>query len=120
MYIFYSCCIIHDFILFFSLCTFFFQLKVSQQLRLEYRFVERNGWPVMSNQETILSLVDILLGQIVCIQNCDRHNFSVAERPNSLITSTTNPAIENQLPSPSDNEPKRKRSIRFFRYSSIL
>lgn len=95
------------------------QLKISQHFRLEYRFVERNGWPVMSSQETILSLVDILLGQIVCIQNCERHHNPLpAERPNSLITSTTNPTPDNQLPSPSeciDNEPRRKRSIRFFR-----
>ncbi|GBL99985.1 hypothetical protein AVEN_19457-1 [Araneus ventricosus] len=99
------------------------QLKFSHQLRLEYRFLERNGWPIMASQESILSLLDIMLGQIVRIQNGDR-NYVPSEnaRPTSLMLTSTNNPIENRLPSPSqettDHEQvKRKKSLKFSRDS---
>lgn len=87
-------------------------------MRLEYRFVERNGWPVMSNQESILSLVDIMLGQIVCIQNCEKFlsTATALDRPTSLmVSSNTSPAVENQqspTECPDPDPVKRKKSIK--------
>ncbi|GFV51840.1 TIR domain-containing protein [Trichonephila clavipes] len=97
------------------------QLKISQQMRLEYRFIEKNGWPVMASQESILSLLDIMLGQIVRIQNSERHFTAVDNvRPNFLMLTNGTSAPENQLPSPSqenaEHEPvKRKKSLKFSR-----
>ncbi|GFY75979.1 TIR domain-containing protein [Trichonephila inaurata madagascariensis] len=97
------------------------QLKISQQMRLEYRFIEKNGWPVMASQESILSLLDIMLGQIVRIQNSERHFTAVDNvRPNFLMLTNGTSASENQLPSPSqenaEHEPvKRKKSLKFSR-----
>ncbi|XP_071038969.1 uncharacterized protein [Parasteatoda tepidariorum] len=94
------------------------QLKLSQQMRLEYRFVEKNGWPVMSKQEPTLSLLDIMLGQIVCIQSCCSKPAVSIERPTSLVYNT-NTSIESQLPSPQESTTgeqelvKRKKSIKF-------
>ncbi|XP_054716197.1 uncharacterized protein LOC129225728 [Uloborus diversus] len=97
------------------------QLKMSQHLKLDYRFVERNGWPVMSSQEPILSLLDIMLGQIVCIQNCDRQSYSSNidnPRPTSLMYTSNNNAIESAANTPTEgvgleHEPlSKKKSVK--------
>ncbi|GIX70506.1 hypothetical protein CEXT_660711 [Caerostris extrusa] len=98
------------------------QLKVSEQSRIDYRFLERNGWPVMPNQESTLSLTDIMfLGQIVRIQYGER-NFAITDsaRPTSLLLNGGNLVIENRLPSPSQEnseheQVKRKKSLKFSR-----
>ncbi|CAG2105730.1 unnamed protein product [Medioppia subpectinata] len=37
--------------------------------KTEYIFIERNGWPVATNQEPILSVWDIIVNQNICIQS---------------------------------------------------
>lgn len=103
------------------------QLKISQQMRLDYRFVERNGWPVMPTQELVLSLIDIMLNQVICIHNLDRHiPDSILNRPTSLIPSNIYPPLMDSspqlpsLPSPSsellsvEHKPVRRiKSLKF-------
>ncbi|KFM73117.1 hypothetical protein X975_21094, partial [Stegodyphus mimosarum] len=95
------------------------QLKISQRLRVEYRFLERNGWPVMPNQEPILSVVDIMLGQVVCIQSTERNSVSLLYEPGqpSIISAQTSPtksqpSIEHDIiedPEGSKRVPKTSR-----------
>ncbi len=37
--------------------------------KLEYMFIEKNGWPVSTNQELILSVLDIIINHNICIQS---------------------------------------------------
>lgn len=37
--------------------------------RIDYKFLERHGWPVASNQELILTVLDIIVNQKICIQS---------------------------------------------------
>ncbi|KAG8183491.1 hypothetical protein JTE90_001055 [Oedothorax gibbosus] len=102
------------------------QLKITQQFKLDYRFVERNGWPVTSNQETALSILDVMLGHIVYIHNGEKQATIAPNhtpRPMSLMYSPSNVTSELQ-PSPmqevAENEHvKRKKSFKFLRPEAL-
>ena len=40
----------------------------SGQTRVEFKFVDRNGWPVLTSQERTLAIPDILVNYSVCIK----------------------------------------------------
>lgn len=46
----------------------FKELGIRMQ-RIDYKFLERHGWPVASNQELILTVLDIIVNQKICIQS---------------------------------------------------
>lgn len=53
--------------------TVHFQLgdALRQQSSQQYRFIERNGWPITLQQELQLILMDVMIGYYVCLELSD-------------------------------------------------
>ncbi|RWS05714.1 TIR motif-containing protein-like protein, partial [Dinothrombium tinctorium] len=39
-----------------------------KSMKIEYKFIDRNGWPIAQNQENLLTIYDILVNQNICIK----------------------------------------------------
>ncbi|XP_077501894.1 uncharacterized protein LOC144112932 isoform X1 [Amblyomma americanum] len=88
--------------------------------RPEFRFVEDNGWPVTTRQETSLTVLDVLSNRSLFIQmgaqpTGDVPN-SIMAPPlgNSLVPATRSPTPLASLPA-EEWDGKRKKSVRFGR-----
>lgn len=77
------------------------QLKdINNKIRRDYTFVERNGWPVASFQEHLLTVLDILFNHHICIQNCDKINRDLLHQTQSFHVGS--PYHIPALPSPTN------------------
>lgn len=96
------------------------QLKLSFLMKSDYRFIERNGWPVMLSQETVLSVMDIILGCNVCVKSCDKLCIPIEHtRPTSVIggglpvseqANEPRPLVSANQDVQDGDQPKRKKS----------
>jgi hypothetical protein len=53
--------------------------------KLEYMFIEKNGWPVATNQELLLSVLDIIVNHNICIQSGSLSISSISNTSNSNV-----------------------------------
>lgn len=53
------------------------QLRLNISMKSDYRFIERNGWPVMLTQEPILSVMDIIVGWNIFVKGCDKFSLPI-------------------------------------------
>ncbi|XP_067144072.1 uncharacterized protein [Centruroides vittatus] len=72
-------------------------------IKYEYKFMERNGWPVLTMQESFLTLMDILIGQSFCIQYDNKMGVSYSKPLHSAILSSTTNEMYIQPSSNQDN-----------------
>ncbi|KAL3192880.1 hypothetical protein MRX96_058399 [Rhipicephalus microplus] len=90
--------------------------------RPEFRFVEDNGWPVTTRQETSLTVLDVMSNRSLFIQMGALPTGDAA--PNSIMA----PPLSNALVAPRSQmsvaalppeewDGKRKKSVRFGRWS---
>lgn len=81
-----------------------------------YRFIERNGWPITLQQELQLILIDVLIGQIVCLEFGDYDSNTLRIRrslPAPLIA-------QSSLPETSDlNSPTMPPPTPSFQLSAV-
>ena len=55
--------------------------EIGLRQRIDYTFIEKNGWPVSTNQELILSVLDIVSNQTIRIQSGSIRISSIAPTP---------------------------------------
>ncbi len=53
--------------------------------KLEFTFIEKNGWPVATNQELLLSVFDIIVNHNICIQSGSLSISSINNTSNSNV-----------------------------------
>lgn len=81
------------------------QLKEEANIiKYEFKFMERNGWPILLMQESFLILMDILVGQCFCIQYDEKIGISypLKQSGNSVLPPTI-PETDVNLHSIQDN-----------------
>ncbi|RWS10917.1 uncharacterized protein B4U79_01492, partial [Dinothrombium tinctorium] len=66
----------------------------SKQAKVEFKFLEKNQWPITVNQESSLTVSDILINQKICIKYKLEADETIKRRTDSIYTVEKAPVIK--------------------------